>query len=30
MPLRNGSAIKAGQVTLTFQSSEGLWQRLVS
>lgn len=30
MPLRNGSAIKAGQVTLTFQSSEGLWLRLVS
>lgn len=30
MPLRNGSAIKAGQVTLTFQTSEGLWKRLSS
>ncbi|MBE2253992.1 MAG: FHA domain-containing protein [Myxococcus sp.] len=29
MTLRNGSAIKAGQVTLTFQTSEGMWQRLV-
>lgn len=29
MPLRDGSIIKAGQVTLTFQTSEGLWQRLL-
>lgn len=28
MPLRNGSTIKAGDVTLTFQTSEGLWKRL--
>lgn len=30
MPLRNGSTIKAGQVTLSFQTSEGLWKRLSS
>jgi pSer/pThr/pTyr-binding forkhead associated (FHA) protein len=29
MTLRNGSAIKAGQVALTFQTAEGLWQRLM-
>lgn len=28
VPLRNGSAIKAGQVALTFHSAEGLWTRL--
>ena len=28
MPLRNGSVIKAGQVTLTFQTAEGMWKRL--
>lgn len=28
MPLRNGAAIVAGQVTLTFYTSEGLWTRL--
>lgn len=28
MPLRNGSVIKAGQVTLSFQTAEGMWKRL--
>ncbi len=30
MPLRNGSVIKAGQVTLSFQTAEGMWKRLSS
>jgi hypothetical protein len=29
LALRNGSALKAGQVVLTFQTAEGLWTRLV-
>ncbi len=28
MPLRNGTVIKAGQVTLSFQTAEGMWKRL--
>lgn len=30
VPLRNGSAVKAGQVALTFHTAEGLWTRLGS
>ncbi len=30
MPLHDGAVITAGQVPLTFQTAEGLWQRLVS